>query len=440
LGFFGENYGENYELSGVVVETVRHGLPLKEIGKYRIQLAPIEKKILQFIGHIPVLQNVNIVNLPEIPVIYRIQTTIMKPLKVVVPYTFAKSNKIKTMISGFIDRAESYKIQFKRKISAYNRVTVIEEKRTSKEIPTRVDRRKILQIFNIPVMKNYHKTDIGILIDVYTNDLIEDIIEIVNTMKNIKINKTDKKINREKFRPENTVNHMNTKTTKRIMEISETAEKELSKIGRKIAEELNNNIPLRDIKLRYKQEVGSIIAIAVRESYLLGFSYIEQSQNRTVEFSNNLSLEMNKLIAEGIKDFWSSIEKLMFTNQNKELGIKFRKFTVKLDASDMHYDNFIQNAIQKLIQVVTNTITQASLTKSTVSAAQSINFSTPLRSEQIMLIFVSERDSKVCPICLNLDGRTYNPGDPTMPEIPDDTHPNCRCRYLVYETGEVFNA
>jgi len=42
MGFFGENYGENYELSGVVVETVRHGLPLKEIGKYRIQLAPIE--------------------------------------------------------------------------------------------------------------------------------------------------------------------------------------------------------------------------------------------------------------------------------------------------------------------------------------------------------------------------------------------------------------
>jgi hypothetical protein len=50
--------------------------------------------------------------------------------------------------------------------------------------------------------------------------------------------------------------------------------------------------------------------------------------------------------------------------------------------------------------------------------------------------FVTRRDMKVCPICEALDGNIYDVDPVTKiiingPVIPDDTHPNCRCRYLI---------
>lgn len=50
--------------------------------------------------------------------------------------------------------------------------------------------------------------------------------------------------------------------------------------------------------------------------------------------------------------------------------------------------------------------------------------------------FVTRRDNRVCPICEALDGNIYEVDSVTKiikngPVIPDDTHPNCRCRYLI---------
>jgi len=52
--------------------------------------------------------------------------------------------------------------------------------------------------------------------------------------------------------------------------------------------------------------------------------------------------------------------------------------------------------------------------------------------------FVTRRDGRVCPICEKLDATIYEVDEHTGivkngPTIPDDTHPNCRCRYLLVE-------
>jgi SPP1 gp7 family putative phage head morphogenesis protein len=42
-------------------------------------------------------------------------------------------------------------------------------------------------------------------------------------------------------------------------------------------------------------------------------------------------------------------------------------------------------------------------------------------------IWVSAQDSKVCPLCQKLDGKTFRVDDETSPLPVKDSHPNCRC-------------
>ncbi len=46
----------------------------------------------------------------------------------------------------------------------------------------------------------------------------------------------------------------------------------------------------------------------------------------------------------------------------------------------------------------------------------------------IMMKWVTEMDSLVCPICLPLQGQTWELDDPDMPTPVISTHNNCRCR------------
>jgi len=50
--------------------------------------------------------------------------------------------------------------------------------------------------------------------------------------------------------------------------------------------------------------------------------------------------------------------------------------------------------------------------------------------------FTTENDSRVCPICEDLDRDVYQIDDDLKPVIPDDTHPNCRCYYVYEGTNE----
>lgn len=59
-----------------------------------------------------------------------------------------------------------------------------------------------------------------------------------------------------------------------------------------------------------------------------------------------------------------------------------------------------------------------------------------------LVIFATREDDKVCPICTEFEGEIYGVDKNTGivedgPVIPDETHLNCRCRYLVF--GKFFN-
>ena len=63
-----------------------------------------------------------------------------------------------------------------------------------------------------------------------------------------------------------------------------------------------------------------------------------------------------------------------------------------------------------------------------------------LTDEQVNTVFLvwkTEQDSKVCPICQALEGQEWEPDDPTIPTPVIDSHPNCRCR-LELKTESDF--
>lgn len=60
----------------------------------------------------------------------------------------------------------------------------------------------------------------------------------------------------------------------------------------------------------------------------------------------------------------------------------------------------------------------------------------------IYLVYTTELDQRVCPICINFEGRTFAPDDPDLirigpPELGGKTHYGCRC---VYTPENVLNA
>lgn len=73
------------------------------------------------------------------------------------------------------------------------------------------------------------------------------------------------------------------------------------------------------------------------------------------------------------------------------------------------------------------------------STSNALNKGT-LSNSSLIVQFVTRRDDKVCPICEDLDMEQFDV-DPISrsidgPTIPDDTHPNCRCRYLSLDEDE----
>lgn len=73
------------------------------------------------------------------------------------------------------------------------------------------------------------------------------------------------------------------------------------------------------------------------------------------------------------------------------------------------------------------------------STSNALNKGTLSNSSRIVQ-FVTRRDDKVCPICEDLDMEQFDV-DPISraidgPTIPDDMHPNCRCRYLSMDEDE----
>lgn len=165
--------------------------------------------------------------------------------------------------------------------------------------------------------------------------------------------------------------------------------------------------------LKLYQELG-------QKTYLLSLNYMERSSGIYPLIS---SVDIESIKTKAVSDserFWSILSK-------KEDQIKTESFNL---ASLL---NFITSSVTGLVYsgIQKNTITKNAI------ADSNLNFSddSPVRDKPFLVMWLTEDDSRVCSICFPLHGRTFDsPND--VPDIPRDTHPNCRCRVVpVDESG-----
>lgn len=250
---------------------------------------------------------------------------------------------------------------------------------------------------------------------------------------------------------------MNSTTTLQTQEAADSAVIQLEPVLKKIRNELDSGLDIIQVRAKHSEEIGSIIATMIRTSYLLGHGFIEKFAKRTILFSESSLQQMNLEIQNAIEVFWSRLDSTYKKEQEKKSEVFGAAGESGILASFLHFASQLattfsfkslgkatiltmkQNAQDRILQIkVQTTITSTENGTTTIQTP----VSQPVPS---MLIWVSERDNRVCPTCLNLDGRTFDANDDTTPAPgPDDlggaTHWGCRCRQLPYIDGKAFSA
>lgn len=191
-----------------------------------------------------------------------------------------------------------------------------------------------------------------------------------------------------------------TKVSKKHDEIIDELNGKLSRIANKF-----KRLPKGDIRLKYDQEVRNLIQTYVEDAYFAGQEYADIRRGR-------------KPIT--LKDL-TTIQEI--TNR---LNDKFWAVALQVEVKEFGFDILFAS----IARMVSDAITKA-INDGTVSYPSPAFPIEPLETEKIMVTFTTRRDERVCPICEALDGNQYDIDDTNKPDIPNDTHPNCRCRYLI---------
>ena len=83
----------------------------------------------------------------------------------------------------------------------------------------------------------------------------------------------------------------------------------------------------------------------------------------------------------------------------------------------------------------------AAISRGTVSELQQLRTATKsikVKQAQVedVLVWMTQQDELVCPICEDLDGQQWTEDDPDLQEPPDDAHDNCRCYLDIIPASE----
>lgn len=222
---------------------------------------------------------------------------------------------------------------------------------------------------------------------------------------------------------------------------------QISKDSREIEDKLNTKlIPLVNqlqklqmlgsddmfYNLDFRQRINSAFRGGIEQIYKIAASYVAEFSSRDY-FTTRTDLDtINRITQTYVSLFLSRLQRFIISGYLPEQGRIIKpEFIVSMTTSTMTQDVMRQAIIAKSQQI----LSPATLTTAALEADNAENaaiMDTILNP--VVYVWVTSQDDKVCPICAGYEGIAWAYEDAaSIPDIPDDTHLNCRCTLQLSE-------
>jgi hypothetical protein len=205
-------------------------------------------------------------------------------------------------------------------------------------------------------------------------------------------------------------------------------------------------------------EVYDIIRSYVQQSFELGTKYVSDIARLEPRLTESDILAIKQMTDSFVFRFWARVQMQIFQLKISDSGL-IEEMTLP---NDQFNPNFIVNSLS--IAITSQALNEATKTKAgellppspiitTSPSAYLMNpelqagttykslkdrvLSDPTSTDtnQIVYMWVTTIDERTCPICIGLHGQTWDISEVDLiPNIPDDTHYNCRCRVMLVES------
>lgn len=206
-------------------------------------------------------------------------------------------------------------------------------------------------------------------------------------------------------------------------------------------------------------EVYDIIRSYVQQSFELGTKYVSDIARVEPRLTESDILAIKQMTDSFCFRFWARVQMQIFEMKISSSGL-IEEMTLP---NDEFNPNFIVNSLS--IAITSQALNEATKTKAsellmlppspiiTTATTQPPNMQQELTagttykslqqrilspidsSNPVVYMWVTTIDERTCPICIALHGQTWDiANSDEIPDIPDETHYNCRCRVMLVES------
>lgn len=178
----------------------------------------------------------------------------------------------------------------------------------------------------------------------------------------------------------------------------------------------------------YANQVKEVLRHYTYKAYIVGAEYAATKKQMDY-FPTTIDLQhIANIASDYFPRFWLRLNTII--HRNDTLLQKY-DFEPRSELSTNYAVTIIA------ISLITMAISRGTVSEleQLQTATKSIKIKQAAEIGTDILVWTTQQDELVCPICEDLDGEQWTADDPELQEPPDDAHDNCRC-YLDIIPGE----
>lgn len=178
----------------------------------------------------------------------------------------------------------------------------------------------------------------------------------------------------------------------------------------------------------YRKSMEDHIHSSIEQIYRIAATYVSEFSGQPYYTTRTDVNEIQRLCNDYSSLLFARLQRNTFADISDKKAVIRPDYIVKFTTANMTVQTMRQAIITK---------SQNMLTPFTVTTAALGDNNTDTDTE-IVYVWVTSQDDKVCPICSRYEGQAWSFNDvDSIPDIPDDTHPNCRCIIQLSEAEVI---